>query len=138
MYSVIRFTSDEQLLRDDIKKLGENINKLIPDSYDGFHRGGSGFSSSVSKVDNWDNHKAEIFEFLSKIESLLSDACAKNIDITLDVAIHPEDVGNSILKSYFFNRQFLKLLATYKIELEVSLYCYGVEKELGTEAAGSK
>ena len=118
--SVFRFIILDVSNIEKAKKIGEEINFLIPGAYDGIRKSGDGFSCSASDNEDWVEHQAEIVMFLRKIRNKIFSAKNSGINVVLDISV--ESNIKNLLRSYQFNEAFLRELVDSGVVLEISVY----------------
>jgi hypothetical protein len=122
MYTVIRFLDKNGY--NDMKKIGEKLNQLVPGLYGGLdqHQKPVRFSGSISDSDDWNDHVEAISDVVNRCSSVLNSVNSKNVGIQIDVAIEPEDLKEIFAKVLLFDLELMNLLVKHGISLVVSCY----------------
>ena len=131
MYSVLRFITSDASKLAKASKIGEQINSLIPEKFDGLRKAGDGFACSASDSEDWIKHQAEVIEFLRTIGSPISIARTEGFGLILDISL--ESDIRAMMSSYQFNEAFLRTLVESGVTLEISIYNVEEATELTKE-----
>ena len=75
----------------------------------------------LSESGDWEDHAARVLWFVERCRDALAFAKKHHHAVTLDVAIEPEDVGESSF-SVFCSTDLINRIAEMEMALEVSIY----------------
>ena len=123
MYTVIRFSDTAGT--NDLPRLGEQLNQLVPGSYTGLDRVPNRFSCSVCQEDDWALHHKAIIDILSRCAELITNAQEKGITIDVDVAVDPDDYCARMITELALDLDLVDLLSNLRVSLEISIYGSG-------------
>jgi hypothetical protein len=124
MYTVIRFTSI-LVEREDHERIGNQLNVLIPGSYQGIRRAGDGFSAEVAEDGSWREHRVAILNFIHAGWAAIIGARQVGIDVCVDIAIEPEDLAGIPVFVLHADPELIRSLAEADVSLECSVYGAG-------------
>jgi hypothetical protein len=97
------------------------MNRLTPDARFEPRYRGDGLAATVSVRSDWPAHASEIEQFLTLVGQNLRSLVDTDHEVTLDIAIEPDDTP-SPLKTFGFSRRLIGLLEGCGASLEVSVY----------------
>ncbi len=122
MYSVMRFVSEN---KEDpaLYKLGDALNKVEIDIFEGLNRNKNSINISVDRSQNDIEHLLNIAQFVKRFERPILLAKELSLSILLDLGIYRFERPENIVSSYIpLDFKFMSLLHKYRIELEFSIY----------------
>ncbi len=119
---MIRFTVPSVQLPS-LLAIGEAMNELEPDVYEGPRPRGDGFVCDLSRSDVWSDHLAAMKRFLERHQRALADAAGLGASLTIDVAVDGDDQARvKYLLAIHVPVELVTALAAARVALEVSLY----------------
>lgn len=120
MYTVIRFQCADSLTT--IQELGDVIGHFPSIGFDGPDKGNAKrISCTVATDDDWETHLASIERFLVEGAELVKWANHRNVAVSFDMAIEPEDV-NGFLGSFSIPPDVTRKIGEMRIGLTISVY----------------
>ena len=124
MHTVVRFR-DEAGRQDRLEGLGEELNRVVADTFDGVDSVPGRFSCDISFCDSWVDHKEDILGFLDECGAVVARAVELGMSVEFDVAIEPEDYENAVATWFTSDVDFLKRLAAEGVSLTFTVYYVG-------------
>ncbi|MEO6602130.1 MAG: hypothetical protein ABIQ16_19775 [Polyangiaceae bacterium] len=97
------------------------MNEQRPKVFEGFRKAGDGFASDVSDSSDWWQVWREIAEFVEMFDSSISATKAIGGDVTIDIAIEPDDYAGAVTV-FRLTAESASLLATRGVAIELSVY----------------
>jgi hypothetical protein len=126
MYTVVRFMVDPER-RDDLLRIGARMNVARAGVFTGLRKAGDGFACEVCADPSWQVHAQEILRFVADFEPCIQAASQIGANVTVDVAVEPEDAGAGRLALVLgWDAALLGALAAAGVRVEVSIYASGV------------
>jgi hypothetical protein len=120
MYSIFRFTIDRTRLGE-LDEIGRDMNILTPKIYQGLRRAGDGFACDLSWSKSWRDHQKAATDFISLFQGHIRQALAIGALTAVDMALRGEDLSVPV-KSVHFGANFLQVLASAGVDLEITVY----------------
>jgi predicted MPP superfamily phosphohydrolase len=122
MYSVLRVTS-ENISKDFLDEIGNQMNSLVANTYEGIRKKEDGFSCEISKSDLWFDQIKEVSKFLNIFKDQIKTLRANGYGATIDIAVFPNEFKPQNYGFFLFhNSDFLQLLVDTGVEYEMSIY----------------
>ncbi|MFP3040746.1 hypothetical protein LQZ19_02885 [Treponema primitia] len=122
MYSVLKILS-ENTSKDFLDEIGNQMNSLVADVYEGIRPKGDGFACKISKSDLWFEQVKEMSEFLTIFKNQIRTLKTNGYEVSIDLAIDPDEFKSQNYGLFLFhNSAFLQLLANTGVEYEMSIY----------------
>ena len=121
IYTVIRFisTSAGQEVHG---RIGTQLNSLIPGAYEGLRSAGDGFASELSEAGSWYDHRDAIVKYIGTARTAIEEAREAGIDVSVDVAIEPEDLAGRDIVCLRVDGELIRELEGAGVSLEFSVY----------------
>ena len=121
MYSIIKFLVPLEKSTA-IVKIGESMNRIRAGIFTGLRAKGDGVAFDLVDGGTWDDHVAKMKEFLTEFRAEIDAACAIGADITIDVAVWPEDLERVPFVVVRQEPDLMRFLADHGVAIEVSVY----------------
>src|SRR6266516_4196286 len=121
MYTVIRFI-DKRSSDDRLINLGRELNRRIPGMFVGLDKGGTSFSCSVAKEDQWKKHKIAILRVVRRLRDILRKAKRMRVGVVCDTAIEPEDLKTRDIMTLSVDAGLMNALNASGVDLEFTWY----------------
>jgi hypothetical protein len=120
MYCVIRFSNPSST---HLQSIGESLNRIQPDLYDGFDRGvPNRFSCSVAPGDDWGSQRQGVFDFVTKCGEVIRNAQALGTEVVFDLAVEPEDYKDRYITPLLLDRELIDLLSERQLDFGITIY----------------
>lgn len=119
MFSVLRFSGIADLSIMEV--LGSRVNELIPGMYTGPDRVPERFSCPISEDDDWGLQCSSIRDVVRTLAPLIREVRTCNVDVEVDVAIHPDDCKRW-LTELALDKALLQVLSENSVTIMFSLY----------------
>jgi hypothetical protein len=120
MYTVIRFSDTSG--KNDLPRLGDELNRHVPRLYDGLDRVPNRFSCSVCSENDWVAHHKAIIDVLSRCADLILNAQEKQITIEIDIAVDPDDHSWRLITQVLLDLDLIGLLSKLRVPVGISIY----------------
>jgi len=120
MYTIIRFTSQEEALSE-LDKIGVDMNRVRPGTYTGLRRRGDGFACDIWKGSDWMDHERSALEFVTIFSRHVEQAQKIGAQVTVDMALRSDDLKRPIA-SVHFSAELLRMLGKNEVALEMTIY----------------
>lgn len=103
--------------------IGEAMNELEPEVYEGPRPRGDGFVCDLSRSDVWSDHLAAMKRFLARHQRALADAAGLGASLTIDVAVDKDDQARvKYLLALPVPSELVAGFAAARVAFEFSLY----------------